>query len=71
MLHGREPCGCRCAQDGIGGWTVARCALHDAAPRLLEALKHFVRWDIEPENALRIARELVAEVERGLQRVSR
>jgi hypothetical protein len=63
MIYGRESCGCRCAQNGTGDWTIARCALHEAAPRLLDALKHFVDWDIEADTALKIARDVVAEID--------
>jgi hypothetical protein len=33
-----------------------------------DALRHFVRLDIEPETALKIARELVTEVAPGAPR---
>ena len=72
MLHAQDLCGCRCVRAGEpkapGDWTIVRCPLHAAAPRLLDALRHFVRWDVEPETALKIARELVTEISPGAPR---
>ena len=69
MSHAQDHCGCRFIRTGStespGAWTIERCPLHEAAPRLLDALRHFVRWDVEPETALKIARQLVAEVAPG------